>query len=170
MERSIRGEQKSTSEHLSPALAALHLLLRHLGRSRRGGARGLRLLHLLVLLLRLRLCDGCEALLCAHGGGLVAAGGDGREVRADDAALVLHGLARALLGDLLCDTLLVHAAVHDCPRDLARVLALQEERRIFRAGEAEHLRAAGQSVGAEGRGKDKCTLLSPRTKSLPLLG
>ena len=32
-----------------------------------------------------------------------------------------------LLGDLLGQALLVHAAVHDRPRDLARVLALLEQ-------------------------------------------
>ncbi len=89
------------------------------------------LLGLLVLLLSLRLCDCSSPCLCTGGGGLVALGGDGGKISTDDATLVLHRSARALLGDLFCDTLLVHATVHLCPGDLARVFALQEERGIF---------------------------------------
>lgn len=99
------------------------------------------LLHLLVLLLRLRLRDGSEPLLGPNGGGLIPPCGDGGEVSTNNTTLVLHSLARALLGDFLGDTFLVHAAVNLCPGDLAGVLALQEERSIFGAGETEDLKS-----------------------------
>lgn len=82
------------------------------------------LLGLLLLLLCLCLGDGSQPLLCADGSGLVAAGSDSGEVSANDTALVLHGLARALLGNLLSDALLVHATVDYSPGNLAGVLAL----------------------------------------------
>lgn len=74
---------------------------------------------------------------------LVALGKDGRRVGADDAALVLDRLARALLGHLLRDALLVDAAEDGRPRDLARVLALQEERLLLRGHEAVRGDGAG---------------------------
>lgn len=100
---------------------------------------GLLLLALLVLLLRLRLLDGGGPCGSADLGGLVSSCCDGREVGANDATLVLYGAAGALLCDLLRDALLVHAAVHLRPGDLARVLALQEERLILARREAEDL-------------------------------
>jgi len=58
---------------------------------------------------------------------------------ADDATLVLDVLARALLCDLLCDALLVHAAEDDGPGDLARVLALVRQRLALGCAEPEDL-------------------------------
>lgn len=49
---------------------------------------------------------------------------------------MLDRLLGALLGDLLSDTLLVDATVDDSPGDLARVLALKEERLLLRGDEA----------------------------------
>lgn len=132
------------------------------------------LLRLLVLLLRLSLGNGRQPLLLAGLSSLVALGGDGGEVGTDDTTLMLHGLARALLGDLLCDTLLVHATVELCPGDLAGVLALEEEGLILRGGEAEDLGCSnGMSwvVREESIGETRRrTLLSPRTKRRPLEG
>jgi hypothetical protein len=59
--------------------------------------------------------------------------------------LNLDVLAAALLGDLLSDALLVHAAVDLGPGDLAGVLALEEERLGLGAGEAEGLDVSGCS-------------------------
>lgn len=98
------------------------------------------LLRLLLLLLCLSLGDGGQPRLGTGLSSLVPLGGDGGKVSADNTTLVLHGLARALLGNLLCDTLLVHATVELCPGDLARVLALEEKRLILRGGEAEDLK------------------------------
>lgn len=97
------------------------------------------LLVLLGLLLSLGLLDSGGPLLRANGGGLVPPLRDGSKVRTDDTTLVLHGPARTLLGNLLRDTLLVHATVHLRPGDLTRVLALQEERLVLGGGEAEDL-------------------------------
>lgn len=97
------------------------------------------LLVLLGLLLRLGLLDGRLPLGCADLRGLVPASSNGSEVGTNDSALVLDGLARPLLGNLLRDTLLVHAPVNYCPGDLARVLALQEERLGLRGREPEDL-------------------------------
>lgn len=102
------------------------------------------LLGLLLLLFSLGLGDGGKALLLPDGGGLVPLRGDGSEVSTDDTTLVLHGLARAFLGNLLSDTLLVHATVNNSPGDLAGVLALEEEGGIFGGGETEDL---AQRVG-----------------------
>lgn len=60
----------------------------------------------------------------------------------NNATLVLDGLPRALLGDLLSDTLLVHPSEEDGPGDLSRVLALVEERLGLAAVEAESLAVA----------------------------
>lgn len=100
---------------------------------------GLLLLLLLSLLLGLCLLDsgssGGQTLLST----LVSPGSDGSEIGTDDTTLVLHGLARPLLGDLLRDTLLVHATVSLGPGDLTRVLALEEEGLVLGGGEAEDL-------------------------------
>jgi len=104
-----------------------------------GKVTHLGLLCLLFLLFSLSLGDGSSAGLCPGGFGEVAAGGDGGEISADDTTLVLDGLARALLGDLLGDALLVHLAVDYRPSDLAGVLALHEEGGILGACEAEDL-------------------------------
>ena len=100
---------------------------------------GLLLLLLLGLLLSLRLGNGrrplCKTGLC----GLVPPCLDGGKVGTDDTTLVLHSLARPLLGNLLRNTLLVHATVDLSPGDLARVFALEEERLILGGGEAEDL-------------------------------
>ena len=58
---------------------------------------------------------------------------------ADDATLVLDVLARALLCDLLCDALLVHATEDDGPGDLARVLALVRQRLALGRAKPEDL-------------------------------
>lgn len=100
---------------------------------------GLLLLLLLSLLLGLGLLDGGGPLLRTNSSGLVPPCGDGREVGADDTTLVLHSSARALLGNLLRDTLLVHATVYLGPGDLTGVLALQEERLVLGGGETEDL-------------------------------
>lgn len=67
---------------------------------------------------------------------LVSLGEDGRKIGTDNATLVLDRLLGALLGNLLGDTLLVHAAVDDSPGDLAGVLALEEEGLLLRGNEA----------------------------------
>jgi hypothetical protein len=64
---------------------------------------------------------------------------DGSDVSTNDTTLVLHGATGALLGNLLGDALLVHAAVDLCPCDLTGVLALEEEGGILGGGEAEDL-------------------------------
>ena len=106
-----------------------------------GTGTHLGLLRLLLALLRLGLADRRLARLRADSRGLVALRDDRGEIGADDAALVLHGAAGALLGDLLRDTLLVHAPVDLRPGDLAGVLALEEERLILRSGKAEDLKS-----------------------------
>jgi hypothetical protein len=53
---------------------------------------------------------------------------------------MLDGTASALLGDFLRDSLLVHAAEENSPGDLARVLALQEERLSLAVDETERLK------------------------------
>jgi hypothetical protein len=135
-------------------------------------ATHLDLLGLLLLLFSLGLGDGGEAGLLPDSGGLVPPGGDGGEVGTDDTTLVLHGLAGALLGNLLSDTLLVHATVDDGPGDLAGVLALEEEGGIFGGGEAEHLvdERKWSSLCTIPRRRVGRTLLSPLTNSLPLEG
>jgi hypothetical protein len=109
--------------------------------ARRGRKTNLRLvlLRFLRLLVVLRLRDRRRACSSALRRGLVPACKDRAHVCADDPALVLDRLARALLRNLLRDALLVHAPVDLRPGDLARVLALQEEGRILRRGEAEDL-------------------------------
>ena len=78
-----------------------------------------------------------DAPLCLPDLGLlVLPGQDARQVGTDNTTLVLDGLARALLGDLLSNTLLVDATVDDGPGDLARVLALEEEGLLLRSDEA----------------------------------
>lgn len=72
---------------------------------------------------------------------LVPTSGNAVEGGTDDGTLVLDGAARTLLGSLLADALLVHAAGEDRPGDLARVLALEEEGLALRRDEAEGLRA-----------------------------
>ena len=103
------------------------------------GKTHLGLLALLLLLLRFSFRDGSQSLLCADGDGLVTLGGDGGKVSTDDTALVLHRPARALLGNFFRDALLVHPAVYLGPGDLAGILALEKERFIFGADEAEDL-------------------------------
>ncbi|KAI3483990.1 hypothetical protein L1887_53004 [Cichorium endivia] len=139
-----KGNDKCTAAHLDTALAGttLHLLARDLGTSTTGADRlglgrlaclGLRLLVLLAL------GNGGLAGGSTDLGLLVAAGVDHVERSADNATLVLDSLARALLGDLLGDTLLVKTTVHSGPGNLTGVLALQEERLVLRADKAEHL-------------------------------
>jgi len=65
---------------------------------------------------------------------------------ADDTTLVLEVLASALLCDLLCDALPVHAAEDDGPGDLARVFVLVRRRlALGSAGPEDLQRVAGES-------------------------
>lgn len=84
----------------------------------------LRLLLLLLLLVLLRFCNRGQPCLVARLWGLIPPGGDRSEVRANNAALVLHGAPRPFFRDFLRDSLFVHPAVNLRPRDLAWVLAL----------------------------------------------
>lgn len=130
--------------HLNTDLAGttLHLLSRNLGTSTTGTERldlvGLANLGLGLLVL-LALGNGGLASGSTNLGLLVSASVDLLERGTDDTALVLDGLARALLGHLLGDTLLVKSAVGDSPGDLTGVLALQEERLVLGADKAEDL-------------------------------
>jgi hypothetical protein len=78
-------------------------------------------------------------LLRAHSRRLIPLRSNSRKISTDDSTLVLHSSTRALLGNLLCDTLLVHATVHLCPGDLAGIFTLEEQGGIFGVGEAEYL-------------------------------
>ena len=75
---------------------------------------------------------------------MISLGSDGSQISTDDATLVLDGLPRTLLGDLLRNTLFVQAAVEYRPGDLARILTLEEEGFVFRLCEAEDLDFACQ--------------------------
>ena len=130
---------------------------------------GLVLLVLLSLLLGLSLGDGSRPLSSTDLGGLTPPGSNGGEVSTDDTTLVLHGTAGTLLGNLLRDTLLVHATVHLGPGDLTGVLALEEKRLILGVGETEDLGSDMRRRDGNGRQSVR-TLLSPRTKRRPLLG
>jgi len=135
----------------SSTLAALHRLLRNLRRSGGGfGALGLLLLTLLLLLLRLRLRNRRLSRSRTLSSSLLTHSLDSSDVSTDNPALVLHGAARALLGNLLGDTLLMHAAVDLCPCDLTGVLALEEEGGILGGGEAEDLGVAADEELALG--------------------
>lgn len=137
-----KGQRPSL--HLDTDLTGttLHLLARNLGTSTTGtdrlGLVGLAELGLGLLVL-LALGNGSLAGGGTNLGLLVAAGVDLLERGTDDTTLVLDGLARALLGDLLGDTLLVESSVNDSPGDLTGVLALQEERLVLGADKAEDL-------------------------------
>lgn len=116
-------------------------LVGHLGAlGAANGALGARALGgLLLLLLGLGLGDRSLAGSGTDLGLSGALGHDGGKVGTDNTTLDLHVLPGALLGDLLCDALLVHATVDLGPGDLAGVLALEEERLGLGAGEAEGL-------------------------------
>jgi hypothetical protein len=102
------------------------------------GSLGGRLVGSLLLLLLVLSSGECGVTLSLTNFGLlVTLGEDGREVGTDDTTLSLDGLAGTLLGDFLGDTLLVDAPVDGSPGDLARVLALKEERLLLRGNEAE---------------------------------
>lgn len=134
------------------ASTTLHLLSRDLGASTAGAKRldlvglanlGLGLLVLLALSNRSLAGSGTNLRL------LVSASVDLLERSTNDTTLVLYRLARALLGHLLGDTLLVESAVYDSPGDLTRVLALQEERLVLGAHKAEDLRQM-ERLGSQG--------------------
>lgn len=110
---------------------------------------GLLLFRFLHLLRLLCLGDSVRSGLGSHLLRLVLLRGDGGQVQTDDAPLMLDGTAGALLGNLFSNTLLVHPAVHLRPCDLARVLALQEERLVFGCSEAEDLCAHGSAVSGD---------------------
>lgn len=59
---------------------------------------------------------------------------------------MLDGLARPLLGNLLRNTLLVHAPVDYGPGDLTGVLPLQEERLSLGGGESEDLQVCAVNM------------------------
>jgi hypothetical protein len=113
-------------------LGTLGSLLGELGLTAGSGSGVLGLLGLLggisSLLLLLSVTEGSSAGSGTDLGLLVALGADGLPGSTDDGTLVLDGAAGALLGNLLRDTLLVHAAEKDGPGDLTGVLALQEQR------------------------------------------
>lgn len=71
---------------------------------------------------------------------LVSLGSDGSKVGTDDTTLVLHVAARTLLGDLLRDSLLVHATEDNGPGKLTGVLALEEEGLGLGGDETERLK------------------------------
>lgn len=98
-----------------------------------------RLLGLLLTLRLLGLGDGSLTSSVSDLGLGGTLGEDAGEVSTDDTTLVLGGLAAALLDGLLGETLLVHPPVNDGPRDLARVLALQEQRLGLGVQESEDL-------------------------------
>ena len=64
----------------------------------------------------------------------------------------------------------MHATVHHCPGNLARVFALKEEGGVLGAGKAEDLEEARSKQAHGLKGETKRTLESPRTKSLPFEG
>ena len=138
--QNVKGE----CVHLDTDLAGttLHLLARNLWTSTTGTDR-LGLVSLaelsLGLLVLLALGNGGLAGGSTDLGLLVAAGVDLLERGTNDTTLVLDSLARALLGNLLGDALLVESAVDDSPGDLTGVLALQEKRLVLRADKAEDL-------------------------------
>ena len=70
---------------------------------------------------------------------LVSLGENARQIGTDDTTLVLDGLSRSLLGDLLGNTLLVYSSEYDGPCDLSGVLSLQEERLLLGGDESERL-------------------------------
>lgn len=84
------------------------------------------LLDLLLFLLRLGFRNSNQTLLLTNGSGLIPLGGDGCKVGTDNSTLMLHCSARALLGNFLRDTLLVHPAEDLRPSDLAGVFPLVE--------------------------------------------
>lgn len=138
----VCGEWKDV--HLDTDLTGttLHLLSRNFGTSTTGTDRldlvGLANLGLGLLVL-LALGDGGLAGGSTDLGLLVSAGVDLVERSTDDTTLVLDGLARTLLGNLLGDTLLVKTAVDNSPGNLTGVLALQEEGLVLGAHKAEDL-------------------------------
>lgn len=108
------------------------------------------LLLLLALLLPLAVLGVPDGLLADSVAGLGALALlllDHIERRTDDGALVLDGPARPLLGHLLRDALLVHAAEEDGPCDAAGVFALHEQALALALGKAEGLAvAAGKEL------------------------
>lgn len=85
------------------------------------------LIGLLLGLLGLGLLSGLLALGLTDLGLLGAASADLVDGGTDNSTLMLNSAAGALLGGLLSDTLLVHAAEDNSPVDLTRVLTLEEE-------------------------------------------
>lgn len=129
----------SKERRLTAALGALSGLLGDLGSV--DVTLGTRCLGgLLLLLLGLGLGDGGLAGSGTDLGLSGTLGHDGSKVGTDDTTLNLDVLPGALLGDLLCDALLVHATVNLGPGDLAGVLALEEEGLGLGSGEAEGLK------------------------------
>ncbi|KAJ2823820.1 hypothetical protein FBU31_004161 [Coemansia sp. 'formosensis'] len=103
-----------------------------------GGAGGL-LLGGLLLAGGLQLGDGRFASSRTDLGLLVTARVDGVQRKTDDGTAVLDVAARALLGNLLADTLAVDLAEDRRPCQLARVLVLVEQRLGLRVEEVERL-------------------------------
>ena len=68
---------------------------------------------------------------------LTSSCGDISKRETSNTTLCLHSLSRALLCDLLGNTLSVDSSIDLSPCDLSRVLPLQEERLFLAAVEAE---------------------------------
>lgn len=134
--------KKST---LDPDLlrSTLGALLGDLGSCTSVGDGSLCLVGLALVLPLLLVLLALGKSLCLSSGShlwlLVPACGNGVQRGTDDTSLVLDGSARALLGSLLGDTLLVHATAEDGPGDLAWVLSLQEEGLALGGDESERL-------------------------------
>lgn len=97
------------------------------------------LLGILLLLLVLAIAESGGTGSSTDLGLLVALGTDGLPGGTDDSTLVLDGAAVTLLGNLLGDTLLVHATEENGPGDLAGVLALKEKGLGLTVDETERL-------------------------------
>jgi len=82
---------------------------------------------------------------------LITESGDGREVGANNATLVLDGAAGALLGGLLGKTLLVSTSEESCPGNATGVLALAEKRLRLPVRELEPLGVAPDVETSLGR-------------------
>lgn len=97
------------------------------------------LLGFFLLLFTLSLGDSSCPFLIADFSSLVPPCSNEVQISTDDATLVLDGTARTLLGNLLCDALLVHPTEYLSPSDFARIFPLGEERSIFRGFKTKDL-------------------------------
>lgn len=131
----VRDKQSATlAPHLnsdSTSCTTLGTLLGHLwaGTCVSNRALGLGCLSCLLplLLLLLGLGESLGLSSSSHLWLLVSSGSNSIKGGTNNGTLVLDGPARALLGSLLSDTLLVHSAAEEGPCDLSWVLSLQKE-------------------------------------------